>query len=443
MVCGYRLYRWLYLRAQRAQAIEDFYGPEKSHLSRSPGPSGFASLPSQINLAGQSVAGGLDASGRRSSGFAGARSRQLSWGGESWGGPAAAGMASRENDFTPPAQDSRDTSPTPYNASRSSLSGVPNQSARSSFAGPARRPYYSSSASGSQILSPSRTMSSFSSPYLGATPAGSQQFPSGNRLVGAPHNQHSRIEVVPPAPLAPPQSQVIATNKSQLDFAPTSAIGSASTLFGSHPAVAGLAPAEGGPTAMVTSSSGSGSGSGSHANAASDEWDLVSGDEAQERLEPAFDSSSSPAHSTGAAVSPIIPPSSASASASGESSPSDPRARGLPRVPAEGLLDADTAAAAAAVAGPSSTVPPPTGSSLPRHPQLPLIETGAAFDLSGHHTTRPYGEDATEEPAEPRSPLEKLQMEMRHYSLQELSREGPDHDDDDDEGGAQPHHNHP
>ena len=49
--------------------------------------------------------------------------------------------------------------------------------------------------------------------------------PSGPRFSGAPHNPRSRLEIVPPLPLAPPPGAVISTGKSTLDFAPDAGFG--------------------------------------------------------------------------------------------------------------------------------------------------------------------------------------------------------------------------
>lgn len=409
LVLAYRFYRWSYLRAQRTQAIEDYYGPESHALNpsaRSPGPGGFASLPSQISL-GQ---GGVDSMGRRSmSGFGGAgfRNRQTSWGGDSWG---AGGLREKDGgDFSPPTQGSRAGSPVMYDASRPSLSGIPTQSSsRGSLAGPPRRGIYSSSTSGSQILSPTRTMSSFSSPALGAN-AG--VFPSGNRIAGAPHNPRSRIEVVPPAPLAPPPGLVNATDKSTLDFAPTAGIGHATALFGSNPALAAAAAATAaGPNGSIASAPIVPVGSSSGNASTNEEWDLISGEEAQEHLDVAHYATSP--YSAAPSLSPIIPPSlpssSSSSSSSSRSAPlhADPQPhQPLPRLPAGAVPP--TAMAAFGSAPVPFSAPTASGSSGSRHPRLPSIDTGGGiFTSSGRPDVR------ADEEVGPKSPLEQLQLQI-------------------------------
>ncbi|GAA6058810.1 hypothetical protein JCM10212_001926 [Sporobolomyces blumeae] len=216
---GYKLYVWLHDHLRR-QGEEDAL-PETRALAGggiSPGAGGigaFASLPSQASFG--VAAGGLGSmAGRRSESAFGmyGRSRQPSWGG------------SEKGDFSPPfpyggtpvpgSDISRGGSPN-SDASRPSPSPFPTSSTRGSLGAPSypRRSY----TSGSQpILMHSRTTSSFSSGQL---------MPSGNRISGAPHNPHSRIEVVPPMPLAPPPGTVVQTDKSTLDFAPSAGIGQA------------------------------------------------------------------------------------------------------------------------------------------------------------------------------------------------------------------------
>lgn len=445
LVFAYKLYRWCYLRAQRAQAIEDFYGPD---TRRSPGPGGFASLPSQISL-GQG--GGYDSMGRRSmSGFAGGggvRNRQMSWGGDSWGGGGTMHGSKEGGDFSPPQQGSREASPGPYDASsRNSLAGFPSYSSRTSLGGPPpRRGIYSSSASGSQILSPTRTLSSFSSPYLGPSASfssNSQQqfFPSGNRLAGAPHSIHSRIEVVPPSPLAPPPGQVIATDKSTLDFAPSSGIGRGNAVFGGGAAISAAAPTAVAPPIMA-SSSGSGASLGGNQN--SDEWDLITGEEAQERLDPAFDATTP--YSVAPSLSPIIPPSSSSSSSSSSGmslthARLQPAAATATAVPStspyhDPSFAAPTSSNAAAAAAPFAQNPDPSRPSPPRagatrHPRLPSIDTGGAFVPPAVSRARAADVDDDDEGAGgPKSPLEKLQMqverERKGLSLRQgLSQQG-------------------
>lgn len=455
LVFAYKLYRWCYLRAQRAQAIEDFYGPD---TRRSPGPGGFASLPSQISLGQGQGGGGFDSMGRRSmSGFAagggggGVRNRQMSWGGDSWGGGGTHG-GKEGGDFSPPQQGSREASPGPYDASsRNSLAGFPSYSSRNSLGGPPppRRGIYSSSASGSQILSPTRTLSSFSSPYLGpsASSSNSQQqfFPSGNRLAGAPHSIHSRIEVVPPSPLAPPPGQVIATDKSTLDFAPSSGIGRGNAIFGGAGAVPAAAPTAVAPPIMA-SSSGSGASLGGNQN--SDEWDLITGEEAQERLDPAFDATTP--YSVAPSLSPIIPPSSSSSSSSSGMSLTDARpqpaaatATAVPPFspyhdPSFAPTSSNAAAAAAAPFAqnldPSRPSPPRPGQATgaARHPRLASIDTGGAFVPPA--VSRAQAADDDEGAGGPKSPLEKLQMQVERERKGLSLRQGLSQQDVDEYG---------
>ena len=52
------------------------------------------------------------------------------------------------------------------------------------------------------------------------------------RLPGPPHARHSRIEIVPPAPLGPPPGSVVATDKTTLAFSALSGIGHDDTASG-------------------------------------------------------------------------------------------------------------------------------------------------------------------------------------------------------------------
>ncbi|GAA6006575.1 uncharacterized protein JCM10292_005994 [Rhodotorula paludigena] len=216
---GYKLYSWAH---RRWRAPDDADEPPELETRglKSPISPSFATLPSQMSLA---------YNGRSMSGFDMGRGRQESWGGDSW-------AASEKGEFSPPFAGSpnppgspRDGSPGSANGSRASLNAFPTSGSRASFSGTMmgmpRRSFYSSSASGSQLLH-TRAASTFSvsSPGLAGS-ATVRDFPSGNRISGAPHNPHSRIEVIPPSPLAPPPGTVIATDKSTLDFAPSSGIG--------------------------------------------------------------------------------------------------------------------------------------------------------------------------------------------------------------------------
>lgn len=65
--------------------------------------------------------------------------------------------------------------------------------------------------------------------------------PRQPRLSGPPHARHSRVEIVPPMPLAPPPGTVVATDKTTLAFSSLSGIGSGTALFGSNMHLASLA----------------------------------------------------------------------------------------------------------------------------------------------------------------------------------------------------------
>ncbi|GAA5876751.1 hypothetical protein JCM16303_006275 [Sporobolomyces ruberrimus] len=213
---AYRIYVWTY-GCFRHQRDDDDALPETRALAGGNSPAGFATLPSQASFAPPVGAGSM--AGRRSeSGFGSyARSRQASWGGDSWGG-FEKGDLSPSSPYagtpTGPGSDiSRGGSPS-SDAARLTPSPFPNSSTRGSLAPSFPRRSYTS---GSQpLLIHSRTASSFAS---------GQMMPSGNRISGAPHNPHSRIEVVPPTPLAPPPGAIVQTDKSTLDFAPSAGIG--------------------------------------------------------------------------------------------------------------------------------------------------------------------------------------------------------------------------
>jgi len=227
VVCGlvalfiaYKIYVWTY-GCFRHQRDDDDALPETRALAGGNSPGAFATLPSQASFAPPVGAGSM--AGRRSESALGSygRSRQASWGGDSWG-------AFEKGDLSPsypyagtptgPGSDiSRGGSPT-SDAARLTPSPFPNSSTRGSLAPSFPRRSYTS---GSQpLLIHSRTASSFSSGGL---------LSSGNRIAGAPHNPHSRIEVVPPAPLAPPPGAIVQTDRTTLDFAPSAGIGRGET----------------------------------------------------------------------------------------------------------------------------------------------------------------------------------------------------------------------
>lgn len=65
-----------------------------------------------------------------------------------------------------------------------------------------------------------------------------RQQASSTRLNGAPHAPHSRIDIVPPLPLAPHPGTIIAMDRATLDFAPSSSVrpGEAGGSLGLGPA---------------------------------------------------------------------------------------------------------------------------------------------------------------------------------------------------------------
>lgn len=75
----------------------------------------------------------------------------------------------------------------------------------------------------------------------GASPGYLAPMPRQPRLSGPPHARHSRVEIVPPRPLAPPPGTVVATDKTTLAFSPLSGIGSGNALFASNMHLASLA----------------------------------------------------------------------------------------------------------------------------------------------------------------------------------------------------------
>ncbi|GAA5858893.1 hypothetical protein JCM8547_007145 [Rhodosporidiobolus lusitaniae] len=428
LFAAYQVYKRLFKYRRRA-GDEPAPFPETRSIGDplSPGAGAFVSLPSQT--------WGGDSMGRRSfSGLGASRSRQASWGGDSWGGGYG---YSEKGDMTPSppfagtplppgSPSSRQGSPGPDGAndsrgslaafpSQASMNGLANSSTRNSLAPTVpRRSFYSSAASGPQLLH-SRTASSFSSsPLLGGNDGRSMHsFPSGNRLSGAPHNPHSRIEVVPPLPLAPPPGQVIATDKSTLDFAPSSGIGR------------GAGPEASGTTGDEFLSLVHAAGRG----------------EQEERLNPAFDGSYVYTHQPGAYPHPhphpaqhSFPPPQSTASSSSRSSSAAPRRFSGPQQPprkgsapnlrgGSALPPAVRAATAQStpsvsanssdsnLSSASSSYPPPSQASRAAGGG---VKTGRGAPLSVNTSAVsivPVGSAEGGE-QEPRSPLEKLQRRM-------------------------------
>lgn len=420
---GWRLYRWRH-RSWRSSYADDepplpetsVYGLPKRSMS-----GGFATLPSQMSLAFNGAGGGggaVDSMGRRSISGMGtlACSRQASWGGDSWGGFEKGGDLSPSPPYagtpvppgTPPGRDELLLGSA--NASRASLGGFPTSSSRASFAGgPSsgpgmpRRSFYSSSAAGSTLHHHSRAQSTFSvsSPHL-AGASNARDFPSGNRLAGAPHNPASRIEVVPPTPLAPPPGSVIAADRSTLDFAPSSGIGRG----GSEGDIIGGAGAQG--------------------------WfaGAAGGEDEQEHLAPAFDSSYGVASARHPAPPPhhAFPPStSSSAGSSSRGSSSVPRSAAAPRAPKRASnANLRTMEASANSSDSNLSSASTSAGSFP-----PPVGTGAGLGAGSGASPRAHPQLAVRtsnlglgEPQEPRSPLEKLQMRAEREAKGLSLREG-------------------
>ncbi|GAA5979987.1 hypothetical protein JCM11641_008255 [Rhodosporidiobolus odoratus] len=372
---AYKLYRWWLHRQADIVEHEDVY-PETRGLQGAMSPAmGALSPPSQMSFAfnGESMA-------RRSgSGFGLARSRQASWGADSWAG---AGYYGEKGDATPSppfagtpippgSPTSREGSPGP-NGSYHSLAAYPSQhsmpssTTRGSLNAPSipRRSFYpsSASASGPGLLN-TRASSSYSTSQL---PGSVHTFSSGTRLAGAPHNPRSRVEVVPPLPLAPPPGTVIATDKSTLDFAPSSGIGRGEQG----------ASAQGEEWLNIVHSA-------AHDNAHGD---------AQERLNPAFDGAYPSAYSHQQHSFPPAPSSSGSSRSS-----SAPRAGPSvsQRISHSNVRQPPSTSALRSSANSSGS----TFSS--QRPLPPPIDTSA----------RSSTESGSQEP-EPRSPLERLQRRV-------------------------------
>ncbi|GAA5920150.1 hypothetical protein JCM1841_004466 [Sporobolomyces salmonicolor] len=388
---AYKVYVWSYRYCRTAD--DETPLPETRALAGrlSPqGGTGFVSLPSQLSFA---YGGGTDSMGRMSGSRLGlAQSRQGSWGGDSW-----IGEKGEKGELSPPFASSpmppsspisRDGSPGGLDGSRASLHAFPTSSTRNSLAPSFPRRSY---ASGSQpLLIHSRTSSSFSSGHL---------LPSGNRISGAPHNPHSRIEVVPPMPLAPPPGNIVATDKSTLDFAPSSGVGRA---------VGGDGP---------------------------EEWLDLSNVVGQEKLNPTYDGDYMRAHQQHSfpPSAPSAPSSSASSSSQGQSRaarrrPSQPTLGQAVTGPGAPLSSGATSrppasASASARVSPNSSESNLTSSSRSRAPPPPPLSLNTSTHSASNSVST--SEDGGE--SGPRSPLEKLQRRMereaRGLSMQSAAEE--------------------
>ncbi|KAI5474613.1 hypothetical protein MNV49_002745 [Pseudohyphozyma bogoriensis] len=209
IVIAYKLYVWYHNRKNQDKAIPY---PEKR--------------PNPITMNGaaspgmMSMAFGGDRDGRMSpmqggrGSLANARRMNSSMGfsDASWGGSSYA--LANEKEYSPPGSASGGHTPP---------GGLPNSRSGS--------PYVSSN-NGSRVSLAERSAGNRASltpsgGYGGRYSGGMRSMGSSNRLSGAPHAPHSRIDIVPPLPLAPPPGTVIATDKSTLDFSPLSGIGTA------------------------------------------------------------------------------------------------------------------------------------------------------------------------------------------------------------------------
>lgn len=180
---------------------------------------------------------------------------------------------------------------------------------------------------------------------------------SSNRLSGAPHAAHSRIDIVPPLPLGPPPGTVVATDKSTLDFLPLSGVGN-------------------------------GRGMG-------DEWITNARGEPERSLgfrNPAFDGEYARSTST--------------PSSSGHSFPPSQRGRDT-RAPAHPTHSSPTQSGSPPRSYPSSDSSPSSSSSVLPRPTLPALNTH--LNPSGYPALH----------ALPTSPLEKLQQRMAQEAHRE------------------------
>ncbi|ORY89098.1 hypothetical protein BCR35DRAFT_300903 [Leucosporidium creatinivorum] len=218
---AYRLYVWSFRRCAlrgKNPLPEARLAGQGSMSPLVAGGAGMGSAPSQMSMA-------FVDGGRRSVsalGFSG-RAREESWGGENYLGAGGQdwspnGSSGAVSPLSPAGAISREGSPIYPNFNNDSRTG-----SRGSLSGMAGMNSSASRASmASSLGAPRRSLYGINAHVNGPQ---MRSLPSTNRLSGAPHAPHSRIDIIPPLPLAPPPGQVIPTDKSTLDFAPSSGIG--------------------------------------------------------------------------------------------------------------------------------------------------------------------------------------------------------------------------
>ncbi|KAM0752835.1 hypothetical protein T439DRAFT_354314 [Meredithblackwellia eburnea MCA 4105] len=228
---AYRLYVWCYKRFNWGQAKVVPY-PETRSQGGGPG----AGLPSPGLVSGAWVGAGSGAGSARMARNSSAGFSEAGWG----AGGSGSVLYDKEKDavppspgyYSPPPSVSGNHTPTSpdrnespysfnYNSSRGSLSGLINGSAAAGVGGLPRDRNSVGSFAGASTPRRSFYGNTYNGPQI-------RSLPSSNRLSGAPHNPHSRVDIVPPLPLAPPPGTVVATDKSTLDFSPLSGIGGGS-----------------------------------------------------------------------------------------------------------------------------------------------------------------------------------------------------------------------
>lgn len=187
--------------------------PETRPLQGGGGGGGLGRAPSSLSMSAAFVEEGKG------------RQREQSWGGQGekeWplspqggsSGTMSPEAISRGGSPIYPSFDSRNASRASFSGLGSPMSpgGMNSSNSRASMASSftqsaPRRSLYGLNAhsSGPQLRSPT--------------------LPPTTRIAGAPHAAHTRVDIVPPLPLAPPPGTVVSMDKKTLAFAPSSGIG--------------------------------------------------------------------------------------------------------------------------------------------------------------------------------------------------------------------------